>query len=61
MITKCPTCRGKIEVSEDPNIGLKLVCPHCSTEFEVTWLFPLTLDLIEENPFAYSDAVNADE
>ena len=49
IITKCPLCKGAIEVSEDPNIGLQLMCIHCSTDFEVTWLFPFTLDYLEKH------------
>lgn len=61
MITKCLICKGEIEVSEDPNIGLQLMCIHCSTEFEVTWLFPLTLDLLDKNLPANSDIVIDEE
>jgi hypothetical protein len=61
MITKCPNCKGDIEVREDPAIGLQLLCRHCSTEFVVTWLFPLTLDLVDNNATAYRDVVNRDE
>ena len=52
MITKCPICSGDIGISEDPDIGSQLLCIHCSTEFEVTWLFPLTLDLLVNNSHA---------
>jgi hypothetical protein len=61
MIIKCPACNREIEISEDPNIGFQLTCIHCSIELEVTWLFPLTLDLLEKNSPTYSDLVIDEE
>lgn len=57
MVTKCPFCKGEIDVSENPSIGLTLICVHCSTELEVTWLFPLTLDLSVKETSAYHSPV----
>ena len=47
MVTQCPLCNGEIQVSEGPFIGTQLMCLHCYSNFEVTWLFPLTLDLLD--------------
>ena len=57
MITKCPLCKGEIEVSEDPYIGAQVMCLHCYSNFEVTWLFPLTIDLLDQKPAADYDDV----
>ena len=30
--SKCPNCSGRLEMSED---GLKMICPYCSSEFDL--------------------------
>jgi C4-type Zn-finger protein len=51
MKINCPSCQKKFEIiDEEQNIKRQLACPHCLTHFEVTWLYPLTLDFIEEIP-----------
>ena len=53
MITKCPLCKGEIEVNGDPNIGSQVKCLHCYSDFEVTWLYPLTLDYCDDYSSIY--------
>lgn len=51
MIIKCPSCQNEFEiVDEEPEILRRLTCPHCQMIFEVTWLYPLTLDYVDEIP-----------
>ena len=51
MIISCPSCQEEFEIAdEEPEIRRKLTCPHCQMIFEVTWLYPLTLDFLEEIP-----------
>jgi hypothetical protein len=47
MKTKCLVCNNEIELTEDPSIGLLVQCFYCNTYFEVTWLFPLTVDFVD--------------
>lgn len=50
MLRNCPSCQKEFEITdEETDINRRFSCPHCLTMFEVTWLFPLTLDYIEEN------------
>jgi hypothetical protein len=49
MIIECPSCLGKFEIAdEQPDIKNHLTCPHCQNIFEVTWLYPFTIDFLEE-------------
>ena len=51
MIIKCPSCLNEFEIAdEEPEILRRLTCPHCQMIFEVTWLYPLTLDFVDEIP-----------
>ena len=49
MIIDCPACNKCFTITdEEPQIRGQVVCPHCQKHFEVTWLFPLTIDFVEE-------------
>ena len=49
MVIECPSCKKEFEIAdEEPEIRRRLTCPHCQMLFEVTWLYPLTLDYLEE-------------
>ena len=49
MLIKCQSCQNEFEIlDEEPEIKRRLICPHCLTPFEITWLYPLTLDFVEE-------------
>lgn len=49
MIIDCPSCKISFDIAdEEPEIRRQLVCPHCQKYFEVTWLYPLTIDFVEE-------------
>ena len=48
MITiLCPECQQTIKFDSEPKIGQQTVCQSCEKELVVTWLFPVSLDLIE--------------
>lgn len=60
ILRNCPSCQKEFEISEqevDIRISRRLSCPHCLTMFEVTWLFPLTLDFVEENSVNQSHSI----
>ena len=49
MEIDCPSCKKDFDIyDEEPEINRQLVCPHCQQHFEVTWLYPLTIDFIED-------------
>jgi lysine biosynthesis protein LysW len=39
----CPDCEEQIHMGTDPELGLKVLCPHCWTDLEVISLKPLKL------------------
>lgn len=52
MVIECPVCHSKLQLcDEEADIKKQLTCSHCHTRLEVTWLFPLTLDIYEEDYF----------
>lgn len=60
MLINCPSCQKEFEIiDEEPEINRRLMCPHCVTHFEVTWLYPLTLDFPEEFPLNPSSSVKS--
>ena len=52
----CPVCHSKIEISQEPDIGLRIICQNCLAKLEVTWLYPITLDLPEEKGYVVAQA-----
>jgi len=50
MQINCPSCKKGFEIiDEEPEIRRRLTCPNCLKYFAVTWLYPFTLELIEES------------
>jgi len=50
MLINCPSCQKGFEsIDEELKIMQRLTCPNCSKYFEVTWLYPITIDLIEDS------------
>ena len=45
----CPVCQSKLEIMIEPDIGYHLNCKSCQAELEVIWLYPITLDIPENN------------
>ena len=45
----CPNCQSKLEINGTPKIGQPVQCSNCSTNLEIVWLFPITLDFVETN------------
>ena len=43
----CPECHVSIKLEPNPEIGQRVTCQSCHTDLEVTWLFPVSLDLLE--------------
>jgi hypothetical protein len=51
MLLNCPSCNKYFDIAnEEPEIRKQFVCPHCLKNCEVTWLYPITIDFIEDNP-----------
>ena len=50
MLFTCPSCQKEFGIiDEEPEIRRRLTCPNCLKYFAVTWLYPFTLELIEES------------
>ena len=48
MVTvACLDCGQPIELNPNPEIGQRVTCQSCTVELEVTWLFPVCLDYLE--------------
>ena len=45
----CPVCKSRIEIEIEPDLGIRVSCPDCTVTYEVTWLYPITLDYLETN------------
>lgn len=59
MVINCPSCQKKFVIGdEETDIKRRLKCPHCMDLFEVTWLYPFTLDFIEEELINSSRAID---
>jgi hypothetical protein len=51
MIRNCLACLKEFEINDkESDILRRISCPHCGTHFEVTWLYPFTMDVVEEIP-----------
>jgi len=44
----CPDCDGRIDLNPNPELGQKVICPHCDAELEVIGLDPLEVDWVED-------------
>ena len=54
ICVSCPLCQSVITLSDEPHIGQRLVCQTCGAELEVTWLYPISVDITESGVSAYS-------
>ena len=45
IFSLCPKCRLKINFGLSPTIGQRVVCPECGSNFDIVWLYPLTVDI----------------
>ncbi len=53
----CPKCDHKVDVGEDPDIGLRFYCDNCQAELVVVWLNPIELMI---NDFEDHEQFNGD-
>jgi lysine biosynthesis protein LysW len=53
MTTSCPVCKNETELYFPPKIGQLVTCQVCKTTLEVIWLFPVSLDPVEEQSNAF--------
>ena len=44
IIVKCLKCNCDLMLPVAPEVGERVYCAHCNEEFEVVWLYPLTID-----------------
>jgi hypothetical protein len=60
MIINCPSCHKEFTIiAEEPDINRRIACPHCLTQFEVTWLYPFTMDYAEEIPLNSNQSIES--
>jgi hypothetical protein len=45
----CPQCASRIEILKNPKVGQYIQCQQCQTNLVITWLYPISLDFIEES------------
>jgi len=50
VTTSCPNCMHPIELIPPFEIGQSVRCWACDSDLEVTWLFPVSLDLQDPSP-----------
>jgi hypothetical protein len=51
----CPECNHKVDVGEDPDIGLHLYCETCLADLVVAWLNPIELIIVGIDDYAQFD------
>ena len=57
MITAtCPECKQLVNLVSIPEIGQQLICVNCNSYLEVTWLFPVILDYLDDDPKPISES-----
>jgi hypothetical protein len=49
LTVTCPQCQRQIDLDSDPEIGQCLICKSCHAILEVTWLFPVDVDFLENS------------
>ncbi len=47
--TRCLSCAQQLNLIGPVEIGHRILCPHCHTEQEVVWMFPIQLDFPEKD------------
>lgn len=45
---KCPVCDSNIEVVGEVELGQPVRCPFCLSRYEVVWLYPLEVSLLDD-------------
>jgi hypothetical protein len=51
----CLDCSTIMLIEDDLYIGLKLSCPECEADFEITDLSPVQLEWVYEDGYEYDD------
>lgn len=49
LTATCVECDEEIEINDRPRRGLRIICPYCGVQLEITSTVPLELDLPIEN------------
>jgi lysine biosynthesis protein LysW len=44
----CPECKEKIDLPTTIGLGQQVICAACETPLEVVWLYPLSLDTVDD-------------
>jgi hypothetical protein len=58
---KCPSCASKITFVSGPKIWQRQKCPICGLLSEVVWLYPVELDLLDEQKFTGKPFIEEDK
>ena len=45
----CLACSNAIHIQDEPFVGQHVQCETCLNELQITWLYPLTLDFMDED------------
>lgn len=49
MVTStCVICNQKVNLKPPVELGKRVICQSCSTNLEVIWLYPVSLDVAED-------------
>jgi Zn-finger nucleic acid-binding protein len=51
----CPNCDNRIDVGEEPDIGLHHYCETCQAELVVVWLNPIELSIVDYEDYDLLD------
>jgi lysine biosynthesis protein LysW len=49
MVTStCVVCKQKVNLTSPVELGKRVICQACSANLEVIWLYPVILDVAED-------------
>jgi ribosomal protein L37AE/L43A len=57
---KCPVCASRIVFAAGPKIWQQQKCPACGLVSEVVWLYPVELDVLDEQEIPRRPAMEED-
>ena len=43
----CLNCQLLVKIESSPYLGQRVDCSNCGMTFEIIWLYPITLDYVE--------------
>jgi lysine biosynthesis protein LysW len=61
MKVLCPECKQEIDLISPHDLGQRVICQTCIIQLEVVWLYPLSLDTVDDEwnkPFQVNNHQN---